>query len=219
MLLSIFSTLAQPLFDDNANATDSQVVNVNYIRSTTDNEPILDTFVAALGKSFSDTVNETDNSVLNTSKVLSDNATPIDTTALALSVSFTDGAAILDTVSLSRSIIAVDGLGSTDTTSKSRSIIFTDSQPILDNIALNRSVLFIENGPYPNSIVFGGPLGFGTFIFGNSNPLGFVRDSALASREYTFNDNAKPTDSVKTVKRLPHIKIEVAEAELRWDIG
>ncbi len=204
---------------DSSGISDETLTSQDYIHSFDEQEDLSDTTEITLSTGHFDPLDTTDTFTLDVVNQLDETVDLTDPMALSLSVVLTDGAGVVDSTGLGIGVELFDGEGVTDdhTATKMYERTFTDSGSILSDIGLDQSVTFTENDDFPNAIRFGGPLSFGTFVFGSGQT--FTSDSFIATKEYTFTDNSEPRDSFKTVKAVLRLKITVEETELRWDLG
>lgn len=202
-------------FTDSSGSSDNTAVNQS--KSFSDSSSPTDTAQASFifFENPTDTQNTTDNFSVEFSPSFTDSEYLLDTEEYQVSVVLDDGG-MNDNTTVSQSKVLEESVGSSDnfTTVLTITRSFTESTNPVDTTSYDRSIVILDNGQFENVIIFGHGPGFGTFVFGRTQ--GILSDEAMAVREVEFFDNLPSSDTFKTVKKVPAIKLIVDVAELRW---
>lgn len=143
MLLTIFSTLTQPVFDDTEALSDTS--SVGYGRNLTDSENVTDTFVLNQSRSTTDSAGSTDNTVVSQSKLFTDNETLTDTVLVTREAPASDSINPTDAFILDQSPTASDTETLTESVTLELSVVFTDGVGVTDDTFYDRVIQIFDD--------------------------------------------------------------------------
>lgn len=173
MLLTIFSTLAQPSFDDTEPLTDTSTVSLGINRTASESEGLTDTILVTRMQAANDNIaptdtmstvqnfisNNTDNSgsvdtfttLQNFVTSMSDTSGSTDNTAINQNIIRSDTVTFTDTASLNIGKTNTDLLNEVDTFSVDIGSNPTDSLPLSETLVFDYSVVFTDGSDLSDS--------------------------------------------------------------------